>query len=158
MRNKRERSQTLKRKIISSSGFLLIALFAVAYIVLLIFNIYFETQQYKASRQAYENWCVQELTGRLSVTEKAVSILRVDDGILEMFQRNVYGLDYADSTEKIEDTKMLREKTQQICTALELESIVFFIPYGENCPTGLIDEYVYDDKLLSVELGEDNGF
>ena len=142
MRKKREKVQTLKRKIIRSSGFLLIALFSVAYVVLLIFNIYFETQQYKSSRQTYENWCVQELTERLNVTEKAISILRVDDGILEMFQRNVYGLNYADPAEKIEDTKMLREKTQQICTALELESIVFFIPYGENSPTGLIDEYV----------------
>ena len=50
------------------------------------------------------------------------------------------------------------EKAQQICTALELESIVFFIPYGENCPTGLIDDYVYADQLLSKELGEQNGF
>jgi len=45
MRNKSEKAQTLKRKIIRSSGLLLIALFAVAYVVLLIFNIYFETQQ-----------------------------------------------------------------------------------------------------------------
>jgi len=157
MGNKTQKVQTLKRKIIRSSGILLAALFAVAYVILLIFNIYFETRQYRAARQTHEDWCVQEITGRLSVMDKAVSMLRVDDGVLEMFSRNVYGLEYADSTEKIKDTNMLRNKVEQICTALELESIVFFIPYGEDCPTGLIDEYVYQDGLLLKTLGEKNG-
>lgn len=158
MKSKRGKVQTLKRKIIQSSGILLIALFAVAYLILLVFNIYFETQQYKSARQTHEDWCVQEITGRLGVMDKAVSILRVDDGILEMFQRNVYGLEYGDPAEKIKDTKMLRDKVQQICTALELESIMFFIPYGENSPTGLIDEYVYNDELLDAEFGAQNAF
>ena len=124
MGNKTQKVQTLKRKIIRSSGILLAALFAVAYVILLIFNIYFETRQYRSARQTHEDWCVQEITGRLSVMDKAVSMLRVDDGVLEMFSRNVYGLEYADSTEKIKDTNMLRNKVEQICTALELHSAV----------------------------------
>ncbi len=148
------KKQSLKNKIISTSGLMIIALFVFAFIFLLILNISFATKEYRSKEKVYQDWCSQELTTKLSTLDKAMSIIRFNDDIIEMFQRNLYNLDYNDSAEKIKDAAMFRENIQQICSALDLESIIFFIPYNEESPTGLISDYVYNDGILRSVLDE----
>ena len=154
MGKKGTKPQTLKKVIIQSSLAFIIILFVVAYGFVLALNVNFAVKQESAQQQTYEEWCKQELTTRLSALEKAISMIRVDDEILEMFQRNLHGIYYSDPLEKMNDAVSLREKAQNICSALELHSIVFFIPYNQECPTGLMSEYVYNDRLLSLEIGD----
>ena len=120
------KKQSLKNKIISTSGLMIIGLFVFAFLVLLAVNITFATKEYRSKEKVYKDWCAQELTTKLSTLDKAMSIIRFNDDIIEMFQRNLYDLEYNDTTEKIKDATMFRENVQQICSALDLESIVFF--------------------------------
>lgn len=149
------KKQSLKNKIISTSGFMIIGLFVFAFLVLLAVNITFATKEYRSKEKVYKDWCAQELTTKLSTLDKAMSIIRFNDDIIEMFQRNLYDLEYNDTAEKIKDATMFRENVQQICSALDLESIVFFIPYNEESPTGLISDYVYNDGVLRSVIDKD---